>query len=281
MASDLFGRLMNASPASVVGWVKGRLGHPASPRASLPAWERITAGPLAGREILIDRRSNGAWEDMISGRFDAEIYSLLTTEPPARNRIVWDVGAHLGFHTLGFASFVGSNGRVLAFEPNSTNRERLEQNLSRNADLAERCEVLPYALSDRDGDSSLVISLDIESGASSMSFLDGTTPAVDPGIAGGWSKVVVPVRTADALVREGTRAPDIIKIDVEGAELLVLRGAEQIIRTARPLLIVEAHSAKLTLEVQSWLHAHGYEVRALADLAPSRVLVSARPARQP
>ena len=278
MASDLFDRLMNASPASIAGWVKRSLGHSPSPRASLPTWERITAGPLAGREVLIDRRSNGAWEDMIAGRFDAEIYSLLATEPPARHRIAWDVGAHLGFHTLGFASFVGPSGRVVAFEPNSTNRERLEQNLERNADLAERCEVLACALSDRDGDSSLVISRDIESGASSMSFLDGTTPAVDPGIAGGWSKVVVPVRTADALVRERHMAPDIIKIDVEGAELLVLRGAEQIIRTSRPLLIVEAHSAKLTLEIQRWLQAQGYEVRALADLAPSRVLLSARPA---
>jgi hypothetical protein len=44
------------------------------------------------------------------------------------------------------------------------------------------------------------------------------------------------------------------------------------------LLIVEAHSAKLTLEVQRWLQTQRYEVQALADLAPSRVLLSARPA---
>jgi FkbM family methyltransferase len=279
LAFDLFNRLLNASPRSVAGWVGRRLGFssPQHTSATLPTWERITAGPLAGREVLIDRRSNGAWEDMIAGRFDVEIYSFLANVLPARDVVMWDVGAHIGFHTLGFALIVGPSGHVVGFEPNSSNRERLEQNLKRNSDLAAHITILPCALSDRDGDASLVISRDIESGASSMSFLDGTTPSVDPGIAREWNKIVVPVRTADALVREGTAAaPHIIKIDVEGAELLVLRGAEQTMRTNRPMLIVEAHSAHLAVETQRWLHEQGYEIQVLADLAPSRVLLSAR-----
>ena len=282
MASDLFDRLLNASPRSVGGWVRRSLGF--SPRItiySLPTWERIAAGPLAGRPLLIERHGNGAWEDMIAGRFDAEIYSFLATALPAHNVVIWDVGAHFGFHTLGFASIVGPGGRVVAFEPNPSNRERLERNLERNVDLAARIAILPYALADRDGDSPLVLSRDIESGASSMSFLDGTTSSAETATAGRWDTVVVPVRTADGLVRDdAAAAPHVIKIDVEGAELLVLRGAEEIMRTVRPTLIVEAHSAKLTFEIQRWLDARDYEVQALADLAPSRVLLSALPARQ-
>ena len=250
---------------------------PGTARAARPAWERVAVGPLAGREIFVDRQGTGAWEDMLAGRFDAEIYDVVAQALPARGGIVWDVGAHIGFHTLGFASLVGPSGHVVGFEPNSSNRERLEWNLERNADLAARIEILPCALSDRNGDSSLVISRDIESGASSMSFLDGTTPSVDPGIAREWNKVVVPVRTADALVRDGTAAaPDIIKIDVEGAELLVLQGATEIVRTLWPTVIVEAHSANLAVETQRWLHEQGYAVHVLADLAPARVLLSAR-----
>ena len=280
MAPDLFNRLLNASPRSVGGWVTRSLGFssPQLGRASSPIWERIAAGPLAGREVLIDRRSNGAWEDMIAGRFDAEIYSFLAHVLPIRDVVIWDVGAHFGFHTLGFASIVGPSGRVVGFEPNPLNRERLGQNVERNVDLASRIAVLPCALSDRSGDSPLVLSRDIESGASSMSFLDGTTPSVDSATAGAWDRVIVPVRTADEVVRDhAAPAPHVIKIDVEGAELLVLRGAEEIMRTIRPDVIVEAHSAKLTFDVQCWLHAQGYEVQALADLAPSRLLLSARP----
>jgi FkbM family methyltransferase len=247
------------------------------PPATQPAWERVLAGPLAGREIFIDRQGNGAWDDMLAGRFDTSIYDVVAQALPARGGIVWDVGAHIGFHTMGFSALVGDSGRVVGFEPNSSNRQRLERNLERNVDLAARIKILPCALSDRDGNSSLVISRDIESGASSMSFLDGTTPSVDPGVARQWNKVVVPVRSADALVREGTAAaPDIIKIDVEGAELLVLQGAAEIVRTKRPTVIVEAHSANLAVETQRWLHEQDYEVQVLADLAPSRVLLSAR-----
>jgi FkbM family methyltransferase len=280
LASDLFNRLSNASPRSVGGWVRRSLGFSSSRITSAPSprWERIETGSLAGREVLIDRRSNGAWEDMIAGRFDAEIYSFLTNVLPARDLVIWDVGAHFGFHTLGFASLVGPGGHVVGFEPNPSNRERLGRNLERNVDLASRVAVLPCALSDCNGDSALVLSRDIESGASSMSFLDGTMASVDPATVGAWDKVVVPVRTADAVLRDhAAAAPHVIKIDVEGAELLVLRGAEEILRTLRPTVIVEAHSAKLTFEVQRWLHAQGYEVQALADLAPSRLLLSARP----
>ena len=109
-----------------------------------------------------------------------------------------------------------------------------------------------------------------------MSFLDGTTPSVDPATAGTWDKLVVPVRTADSVVRDdAARTPHVIKIDVEGAELLVLHGAAEILRTFRPTMIVEVHSAKLAFEVTQWLQAQGYEVHVLADLAPSRVLLAA------
>jgi len=241
-----------------------------------PAWERVSAGPLAGREILIDRRGNGAWDDMLSGRFDAEIYGVIAQSRPARGGIVWDVGAHIGFHTLGFSAIAGSSGRVVAFEPNPSNRDRLQQNLQKNPDLAARVEILSCALSDHNGQSLFGLSRDIDSGASSMSFLDSTTASTDPGTSA-WDRIVVTVRTADALIQEGMPHPTVMKVDVEGAELLVLRGATETIRMARPTVIVEAHSARLAFEVHEWFRNQEYQVRLLADLAPSRILLSAQP----
>lgn len=247
-------------------------------RATEPAWERVAAGPLAGREIFVDRRGTGAWDDMLAGRFDAEIYDVVAQALPARGGMVWDVGAHIGFHTLGFSVLAGSTGRVVGFEPNPSNRERLQQNLEKNPDLASRIDILPCGLSDQDGESRFAVSHDVDSGASSMSFLDRIIPSVDSHTAASWDRMVVPMRTADALIRDGMPLPNIIKIDVEGAELLVLRGASETVRNGRPTMIVEAHSARLVFDLHEWFESQHYQVRLLADLAPSRVLLCATPA---
>jgi FkbM family methyltransferase len=271
----LFDRLLNASPRSVGRWVRRRLGWSSPPKIASPTWERVAAGPLAGREILIDRGGSGAWEDMLAGRFDPEIYDAIPRVLPDRGGIIWDVGAHIGFHTLGFSTLVGPTGHVVGFEPNPSNRERLQQNLERNPDLASRIEILPCGLSDRDGDSAFAISHHIDSGASSMSFLDGAAPWIDADTSAHWDRVIVPMRTADALIREGRPSPNVIKIDVEGAELLVLRGATETMRVGRPTVIVEVHSAKLAFEVREWFASCNYDVRLLAELAPSRILLCA------
>jgi FkbM family methyltransferase len=212
---------------------------------------------------------------MLAGRFDSEIYDAIAQALPDSGGIVWDVGSHFGFHTLGFSALVGSTGRVIGFEPNPANRERLQQNIDRNRDLATRIEILPCCLSDHNGDGLFALSHDIDSGASSMSFLAGTDPAVDPATSAAWDRLVVPVRTVDALRRDGLPRPHVVKIDVEGAELLVLRGAAETIKSEGPTMIVETHSAALVFDVTQWFETHSYQVRLLADLAPSRVLLCA------
>jgi hypothetical protein len=82
----------------------------------------------------------------------------------------------------------------------------------------------------------------------------------------------VPVRTLDRLLAEGlTRAPDLIKIDTEGGELAVLRGARELLAAHRPLVVFE-HSVKIadlagyTLDsVWAELEPHGYTLVGLSD----------------
>ena len=87
----------------MAGAIAGRLGLTERHRSPAPRWERVVAGPLAGRELLLAREANGVWNDMIDGRFDAELYSALAALP-LRTPVIWDVGGHIGYHSLGFAA---------------------------------------------------------------------------------------------------------------------------------------------------------------------------------
>ena len=100
----------------MTGAIASRLGLTERHRPPAPRWERVVAGPLAGRELLLAREANGVWNDMIDGRFDAELYSALSALT-LRTPVIWDVGGHIGYHALGFAAHQRA-ARVVSFEPN-------------------------------------------------------------------------------------------------------------------------------------------------------------------
>ena len=69
--------------------------------------------------------------------------------------------------------------------------------------------------------------------------------------------ISIPAVTLDRFAQEH-RAPDLVKIDVEGAEGEVLRGAETVFRDSKPVLICEVHNARASEAVSRWLAEHGY-----------------------
>ena len=267
-------RLWGASPRSVMAAIVDRMGRAGPRRVPPPRWERVMAGPLAGRELWLAREANGVWDEMIDGRFDAALYDAFAALP-LRTPIIWDVGGHIGYHALGFAAGRPAS-TVVSFEPNPANLARLRTNLDRNGDLAARIDVRPMALADRSGELTLVASDDVDSGGSSCSFLAGSgTPFSDSAYAT-FARTTVPVRTIDELTDDGTRdAPSLIKVDVEGAELMVLRGASRTIARVGPAWLIEVHTIGLMFEIDGLLHAAGYRLRLLAEHTPSRCLVLA------
>jgi FkbM family methyltransferase len=269
-------RLWNASPRSATAAFTRLLGIGQQPSGPGPRWERVTAGPLAGRELLLARDGNGVWVDMIEGRFDAELYDALAGLALRGNNI-WDVGAHVGYHALGFAAQRPA-AMVLCFEPNPANLARLHVNLGRNTDLASRIDVLPIAVGDRAGDLTLVVSDDVDSGASSCSFLSGShTPLADAACAA-FTRTTVPVRAIDDIAADAERLPPaLIKVDVEGAEMMVLRGARRLLASAPPMWLIEVHTIGLMFEVQELLSAADYRLRLVAEHTGSRCLVLAVP----
>jgi FkbM family methyltransferase len=132
---------------------------------------------------------------------------------------VWDVGAHIGEYTLLAAHGVGAEGRVHAFEANPDMLRVLETNVALNGFTTVTC--CGQAVSDRVGQSDLVVRSD--STRSSMLLRRRSGRKVDRE-----ATIRVPTTTLDDYAGRHGR-PDLIKVHVEGAELLVFRGAAKLL----------------------------------------------------
>ena len=140
--------------------------------------------------------------------------------------IVLDIGANLGAYTLVFGNSVGPSGRVYAFEPAPDARAGLERHVSLNA-LEDRVVVRPEAVSAAQGTARFTAS-----GASGSNRLSSGREGCE-----------VSTTSIDAFCAPLGLRPDVIKVDVEGAELDVLKGARATIASGgRGLrLYVEMH----------------------------------------
>jgi FkbM family methyltransferase len=164
----------------------------------------------------------GVWEPAVS-RF------LASALRPGATFV--DVGAYIGPYALLGSRIVGPEGVVYAFEPDPVARRNLERNLAGNA--ASNVEVLEYALSDRPGFEWLSEAGDDREFGNSESMLSPE---------GGTLKV--PTLTLDDFCRERAIRPEVVKIDVEGAEGRVVAGGRETLAAASAVL-VEFHEDKL------------------------------------
>ena len=171
--------------------------------------------------------------------------------------VVYDVGANIGFYARLIASEFKPS-RVICFEPMTDNRQLLQANIQ-VSDARDRIQVVPYALSDRDGEEALQID-DIMSGTAVLDRVTDGKPSSGRSQYG-LPPVTETVRVArlDSLIQsEQLPAPDVIKIDIEGAEALMIKGAEQVLKSSRPDLVVELHGAEAARDVFRFLDGLGY-----------------------
>ncbi len=145
--------------------------------------------------------------------------------------IAIDVGAHLGRHTIPMAKRVFPSGRVFAVEPLPTCRKALEDEIAeRHRELSGVITVCPYALSDYDGKANFVVAVDAlaYSGLKRREY-DSPTRL---------DKIRVKVRRADSLFFQLPRLK-YIKIDAEGGEFHIVKGALGCIEKFRPVVCFE------------------------------------------
>lgn len=166
-----------------------------------------------------------------------------------------DCGANIGFYTLYAASLVGLTGRVLAFEPSVREMTRLQENIALNS--LPQISTFTCALSDHEGSAQF----NIAEGAGENTLAD-SFGYTDTALT---ERVTVQLRTLDNLAKEhAIKSLRLIKIDVEGAELHVLRGAKEILTQFRPAILFEVFPAALlrmqstASEIDNFLRALNY-----------------------
>lgn len=173
------------------------------------------------------------WQDsteMVLGAYEPWVVDTLRRELRPGDFCI-DVGGHIGYHALLMSKVVGPTGLVVVFEPFPPSFKFLQENVALNSVTNMKAENM--ALSDRRQTLRLTFSAGEE-----LSM----TPSVGSYAVKGRSETVeVPAVPLDSYLEPLEKAPSLIQIDVEGAELSVLRGAEATLRRHRPRLLVEIH----------------------------------------
>jgi len=208
-----------------------------------------------GAYLWLDRDDYFYWM-MVWGYYGQEL-RLIVERTLGPGDVFVDVGANVGFFSMIAAARVGASGRVLAIDADPRALAQLERNVRLNG--RETITILPVAASDRAGTLRFTIAEQLGWSTAVADFPH--RPAIDT--------VTVPARPLDEIVAEelpGGRAVRLVKIDVEGHEASVLRGARELIAARRTTFIVESNY--LGLAAQGFTVAdlvapfaeHGYAV---------------------
>jgi FkbM family methyltransferase len=216
---------------------------------------RVHGGPGAGLLIRMHRAS-GAFD---GGRNEMPVQEWIASKLRP-GMTFYDVGANIGFFSLLAAKVVGEAGHVIAFEPVQENADAIR----RNADLNgfETIIVVDVAVSKSTGEAELVLA-EHPGGAALKS---ATTPP------DATHCITVKTATLDSLVRRSDYPPpDVVKIDVEGAEMSVLEGMRGVVEDHRPLVVCEVDAATRdeaeakAREVEEIMRGWGYATSRLAE----------------
>jgi FkbM family methyltransferase len=151
--------------------------------------------------------------------------------------VFFDVGAHYGWLSLKAARHVGREGKVVAFEPSPVLIETLQYHQRRNR--LRQMTVVASAVGEKDAPRETFYLLN--DGLSSRNSLTIGRPGLPFLDNAAKSSIEVSTLTLDSFCESTGIAPDLIKIDVEGAEGMVLRGATAVLRRCQPVLVISIH----------------------------------------
>lgn len=223
--------LRYASPLSalrrvpVLGRCASWAGEKLVPRDSR-TWVQVQSGPAKGLWLNLNPRTGKAYFD---GGGETEVQAALQKHLRP-GMTFYDIGANIGLYSMIAARLVGEQGRVVAFEADPEIAARLREHLSRNQFRQATVEEAA-----------------VWSETKTVSF-ERADPAASPDrglgrvVESGKENIVeVNAVSLDEFALKHP-APDVVKCDVEGAEIEVFRGARRLLREKRPVIVCEMHS---------------------------------------
>ena len=222
----------------------------------------------AGYRMFLDRRVPEQRLARETGVYEDDVLSVAVKLMPADGVFV-DVGANIGFYVCAVGTAVArTGGEVVAFEPVASNRRRLRRNVSLNR-LGGVVTIVPLALG---ADRGRLVMRRVPFGRASNAVGENMFSAwnLEDVDRRGWPSEEVDVLPLDDWSHH-LRLCDVLKIDVEGADLLVLQGAAKTIERFRPVILAEFNPywmrqiGQSLEEVRRFAAESGYRIFRLFD----------------
>jgi FkbM family methyltransferase len=257
MLENVIPRLLGCVPTFLRRAIIGHLDNPSrfatlahhllNRMASAESQVFACQGVLEGYRMSIDW---SRFRSFLYGTWEPKVTRAVTATAKPGMTVI-DIGAHVGYYSLLFAKCVGPSGRVFSFEPLPENFALLRKNIQLNE--LQNVQTFPQAVFSSTKEVSITVPDESpNSGDGSVVYNRGI------------KRVRVPTITLDSFCTAAGIQPNILKIDVEGAEYEVLMGAREIIAQFRPELLIELHhfSGDFSAHpVPDLLAGWGYRVR--------------------
>jgi len=215
-----------------------------------PIMLKIRSGPLVGKKW---KASSGI--RFIKGTYEPKNVEAIQKTVREKD-IAYDIGAHVGYFSILMGDLVGSGGKVIAFEPRRLNLNYLKWHISTNH--CENIKIFVKALGDYSGHAKL----ETRTGS-------GTGYISETGDEN------VEITSIDELVESGILPPPtFLKIDVEGGEIAVLRGAQKVIEKQRPRMILATHGDKIDAECRTLLREWNYDIHDIDHESGTKEMIA-------
>lgn len=211
------------------------------------------------------------WRSFDPNYETAAVTSFLSRIEPGN--VVWDIGSHIGLYSLLAARRLGPRGRIVAWEPAPESFRQMQAHLSLNG-LAATSRAIPEAVYDGEY---AVLNFELEESDPTNVYNRIGYDAPDKPAG---STIQVGARSLDAWIETLGGPPDVVKMDVEGAEVAALRGGRRVFSGElgkKPKVLLSVHPAEMrqygtaARDLQDILDAYGYDARTLegapADLS--------------
>jgi FkbM family methyltransferase len=208
---------------------------------------QIAAGPLEGLVMALDMQVE---KDYWLGTYEPDLAAAIAhfAKP---GTIAYDVGANVGYNTLVLGRALGLNGQVFSFEALPENISRLKQNAALNSDVC-RFTVIEKAVSDKPGEITFLVH-----DSDDMGKLVGSAGREED-----YQQSITVTATSldDFIYQQGNPPPSLVKMDIEGGEVLALPGMQRMLAEIQPVVLVELHGPESARAAWEMLLANSYTI---------------------
>ena len=219
----------------------------------------IAAGGLKGMQFVLDLQTE---KDYWLGNYEPDLQRT-ARDFIRQGMTIYDVGANIGYLSLLFARLAGETGKVFAFEALPENIQRLQGNILLNK-MEARISVVPAA---------------VVEASRRVEFLIHASGAMGKALGSAGReedynrKIEVDgIALDDFTFAQNHPKPDLIKMDIEGGEVLAVQGMQRLMREVAPILLMEIHGKTSAHAVWQALSDHGYHIARMKP--PYRLLQS-------